>query len=263
MGTPAPTTAKKGIETMIPVVVDTSVVRSRFKDILNGLNYLHMKNVIHMDIKPENVLLDAHGVCKLADFGVCSVLEQSDVIRTKMGTPIFFSPEKINHPEFHGRATDVWALGVTMYIYVYGAYPFPGETLQEISSNIAETDVVCGPITGDSADLVVDVLYRMLCRQPCLRITVPELIAHPFFAQAASPPLAWSVRMWKEARLEMCRDLATLKAVSSRTKLKDTTDQKGVRFITDEMLEMTPLYANLARRENIQCSVINSQYKRL
>ena len=99
--------------------LDISVLRSRFLGVLHGLAFLHSKNVIHMDIKPENILLDEAGMCKLADFGVCSILHpdgnpDDDTLHKTKGTPLFFAPEMLAGGPFHGKATDVWALGITL-----------------------------------------------------------------------------------------------------------------------------------------------------
>eukprot|EP00759_Apiculatamorpha_spiralis_P018276 PhF_6_TR24764/c1_g1_i4/m.33981/K07359/CAMKK2; calcium/calmodulin-dependent protein kinase kinase 2 len=120
-------------------------LRNNILDVLHGLQFLHGKGVIHMDIKPENILVTKDGECKLADFGVCTVLSSScgddhenDVIRSTQGTPLYFAPEMLlmessnnnSAAVIHGKATDVWALGITVYILVYGCLPFTGVTLK-------------------------------------------------------------------------------------------------------------------------------------
>eukprot|EP00760_Papus_ankaliazontas_P009180 PhM_4_TR13977/c4_g7_i6/m.15613/K07359/CAMKK2; calcium/calmodulin-dependent protein kinase kinase 2 len=110
---------------------DAAMFRTRFLDVLHGLQYLHNHNVVHMDIKPENILVGEDGTCKLADFGVSTILQANferdeDVLESMKGTPMFHAPEVVQGVPFHGKATDVWALGVTMYMCVYGRSPFSG-----------------------------------------------------------------------------------------------------------------------------------------
>ena len=69
--TPRDTTVCEGF-----VTPEIPKIKSQFLDILHGLDFLHRRNVIHMDIKPDNILLGDEGTCKLADFGVCTVLEE-------------------------------------------------------------------------------------------------------------------------------------------------------------------------------------------
>jgi [calcium/calmodulin-dependent protein kinase] kinase len=219
-------------------------IHRRFLDVLHGLNYLHCSNVVHMDIKPDNILLDASGRCKLADFGVSTVLEANftadeDILRSVRGTPLFFAPEMLMSDTFHGKATDVWALGVTMYIAVYGSIPFRGVDLADIHEGVKHRNVMCAE-TATIQNVPVppelrDVLYRMLCKDPSLRITVPSLLGHPFFTHRV--PLEWSVRLWKERKLE--KELPDMEAVCERARrihLRDATDRGGTRYITADTL---------------------------
>eukprot|EP00759_Apiculatamorpha_spiralis_P016682 PhF_6_TR2276/c0_g1_i2/m.3946 len=132
--TPNPAAAKSPSAQSSPSTpADIPKLRRMFLDMAHGLEYLHRRNIIHMDIKPENILVDEVGTCKLADFGVCSVLDggsrdarNEDVLTRVQGTPLFFAPEMISGEPFHGKATDVWALGVTYFILVFGYLPFQG-----------------------------------------------------------------------------------------------------------------------------------------
>lgn len=101
-----------------------------FVQLLNGLEYLHQIRVIHKDIKPGNLLLNAEQTLKITDFGVA---EQLDLFQDNMmctianGTPQFQPPEiAAVDSEFDGPAVDVWAAGVTLFNCCTGAYPFTG-----------------------------------------------------------------------------------------------------------------------------------------
>ena len=80
-----------------------------------GLAYIHSKNVIHRDMKPQNVFLDKNQTAKIADFGISAALNSSqDLRQTALGTPYYSSPEIFNHLEY-GREVDMWSLGCMMY----------------------------------------------------------------------------------------------------------------------------------------------------
>ena len=102
------------------IAVPLANARPYFRDILQGLEYLHFQGVIHRDLKPENILLDAEGVVKLADFGLSVVVEADDAEHTlsaSVGTPLFMAPEAFAgkaHTEERGRASDIWSLGATL-----------------------------------------------------------------------------------------------------------------------------------------------------
>jgi [calcium/calmodulin-dependent protein kinase] kinase len=109
---------------------DTS--RKYLRDIISGLMYLHAHNIIHGDIKPDNLLVTSAGNVKIGDFSVSQIFEEDDdMLRRSPGTPVFTAPECCQGPTYHGRPADRWAVGVTLYCMITGHYPFLGDTLQE------------------------------------------------------------------------------------------------------------------------------------
>ncbi|KAJ9697829.1 hypothetical protein PVL29_007111 [Vitis rotundifolia] len=108
--------------------MDETTARRYFKDILAGIIYLHNHNVVHGDIKPENLLLTKNGRVKIGDFGVSYVFEDdNDEFWRCLGTPAFTAPECCSDTVYHGKAADTWAVGITLYYMVVGCYPFIGD----------------------------------------------------------------------------------------------------------------------------------------
>ena len=97
-----------------------------------GLSYLHKHNILHRDVKPENILVDRHRNAYVADFGVSSVTEDRGAhprTPTVCGTIAFLSPEVISSNDailLYGKEADTWAFGVSLYLLVYGKLPFSG-----------------------------------------------------------------------------------------------------------------------------------------
>ncbi|XP_026665455.1 serine/threonine-protein kinase GRIK2-like isoform X2 [Phoenix dactylifera] len=109
-----------------------STSRRYLRDIVAGLMYLHSHNIVHGDIKPDNLLVTRNGKVKIGDFSVSQVFEDdNDVLRRSPGTPVFTAPECCLGLTHHGKAADTWAVGVTLYCMVLGQYPFLGDTLQD------------------------------------------------------------------------------------------------------------------------------------
>jgi len=101
-----------------------------FRDVVQGLDYLHLQGVVHRDIKPSNLLVAQDGTIKIADFGLSQVFTGDKSEQTAVGgSPAFMAPElwedDVDWGDLSiGFAADVWALGVTLYMFVYGCIPF-------------------------------------------------------------------------------------------------------------------------------------------
>ncbi len=94
-----------------------------FRDLTLGVEYLHYQKIIHRDIKPSNLLLSNDNHIKIADFGVSNEFDGDDaVISSTIGTPAFMPPESItdNSVPWLGRPMDIWAMGITLYAFIYG-----------------------------------------------------------------------------------------------------------------------------------------------
>jgi serine/threonine protein kinase len=93
------------------------------KQILEGLEYLHVNNIVHRDIKGSNVLVDRNGVCKLADFGNSKRLYCTKNDNQIKGTAHWMAPEVIKQLKY-GRFSDIWSLGCTIIEMATGSPPW-------------------------------------------------------------------------------------------------------------------------------------------
>lgn len=89
--------------------------------VAQGVDYLHSVGVAHSDIKPDNLLLGADGRVRICDFGSAQLAGPGECVLRTVGTPAFFTPEMCRGGPFSARAADLWALGVCLYIFVFGA----------------------------------------------------------------------------------------------------------------------------------------------
>ncbi|KHJ99595.1 hypothetical protein OESDEN_00429 [Oesophagostomum dentatum] len=107
------------------------------RQILLGIKHLHSLHIVHLDIKPENVMLKRRGdsQVKLIDFGLSRLIPPGHTVKDMVGTPEFVAPEVVNYEPL-SPATDMWALGVVTYILLSGGSPFLGDTRDETFCNI-------------------------------------------------------------------------------------------------------------------------------
>uniref|UniRef100_A0A674IFI9 Calcium/calmodulin dependent protein kinase kinase 1 n=1 Tax=Terrapene triunguis TaxID=2587831 RepID=A0A674IFI9_9SAUR len=165
--------------------------RLYFKDIVLGIEYLHYQKIIHRDIKPSNLLLGDDGHVKIADFGVSNQFEGNDAqLSSTAGTPAFMAPEAISDSgkSFSGKALDVWAMGITLYCFVYGKCPFIDEYILSLHNKI-KNKAVEFPDEPQISEELKELIVRMLDKNPETRITVPEIKLHPWLTKFGEDPL--------------------------------------------------------------------------
>ncbi|RCH95669.1 hypothetical protein CU098_000571, partial [Rhizopus stolonifer] len=203
-------------------VMTVDEARHIFRDIVCGLDYLHALGIIHRDIKPANLLLSHEGIAKISDFGVsyfnellamnnAHLLQSADEqvmqkidreLAETAGTPAFFAPElccagdaneSTKKPRI-SKAIDVWALGVTLYCFVFGQCPFIAATEFELFDTIPTQ-----PLTFPSKEQIgfdidsdlKDLLVKLLEKNPNDRITLDQVKVHPWVIADLADPQEW------------------------------------------------------------------------
>lgn len=177
------------IPTDIPLNEETAW--NYFRDIISGIEYLHFQKIIHRDIKPSNLLLADDGHVKIADFGVSNEFQGNDLELTNtVGTPAFLAPEALRGEKhtFAGKAADIWAMGVTLYCFVFGQVPFQDEYILGLHKRIL-TDPVEIPESPKISDSLKDLIIKMLAKDPTERTTLPEIKDHPWITKDGQLPM--------------------------------------------------------------------------
>uniref|UniRef100_A0A803K1P5 non-specific serine/threonine protein kinase n=1 Tax=Xenopus tropicalis TaxID=8364 RepID=A0A803K1P5_XENTR len=136
------------------------------KQILDGVHYLHHKNIAHFDLKPENIMLLDHSSpsprIKLIDFGIAHKIEAGNEFKNIFGTPEFVAPEIVNYEPL-GLEADMWSIGVITYILLSGASPFLGDTKQETLTNISGVNYDFDEeYFSNTSELAKDFIRRLL-----------------------------------------------------------------------------------------------------
>jgi serine/threonine-protein kinase len=150
-------------------------------DIARALEHAHSRNVVHRDIKPDNILITKSGVSKLTDLGLAKRTDETSHLtaaRQGFGTPFYMPYEQaINAKHADGRS-DIYALGATLYHLLTGEVPFKGESPLEIVEAKERGDfIAAGQLNSAVPRLLDQILSRMLARLPRDRYqTASELI---------------------------------------------------------------------------------------
>ncbi|KAF8821136.1 calcium-dependent protein kinase CDPK2 [Cardiosporidium cionae] len=153
--------------------------------ILQAVSHCHGQCIAHRDLKPENFLFlnyNSDSPLKLIDFGLASKCDPKHLMKTKMGTAYYVSPEVIQGSQ-HGLACDMWSAGVILYLLLYGIPPFNGATDGEIFAKIADGryEFPCND-NKNVSDYAKDLVDLLLVKDPSKRLTAKEALSHGWFS---------------------------------------------------------------------------------
>lgn len=154
-----------------------------FRQVVSGVLYLHTHNIIHRDLSLNNLLLTKDLNVKIADFGLATQLNGPDEKHVTMcGTPNYISPEVASR-ELHGLPADVWGLGCMLYTLLVGRPPFHTQHVKTTLNKVINADYSIPPELSVPAQ---DLLQKLLCKDPTKRITLKEIMEHPFLTNTST-----------------------------------------------------------------------------
>eukprot|EP00179_Madagascaria_erythrocladioides_P024085 CAMPEP_0198329172 /NCGR_PEP_ID=MMETSP1450-20131203/15995_1 /TAXON_ID=753684 ORGANISM="Madagascaria erythrocladiodes, Strain CCMP3234" /NCGR_SAMPLE_ID=MMETSP1450 /ASSEMBLY_ACC=CAM_ASM_001115 /LENGTH=381 /DNA_ID=CAMNT_0044033367 /DNA_START=296 /DNA_END=1438 /DNA_ORIENTATION=+ len=161
--------------------------RSVVKDIMQGVDYLHSRNIVHRDLKLKNILCQSSTFplnCKLADFGLSNFVGARTmskvILQSQVGSPHYVAPEVLSGG-LYGPGVDIWSVGVIAHVLLTGKYPFAGKTMQETLERVAKgrvmfKDAVWKDVQLEAFSFVKDCLRD----QPEERLTAESALKHPW-----------------------------------------------------------------------------------
>mmetsp|Transcript_86472 Transcript_86472/g.242026 ORF Transcript_86472/g.242026 Transcript_86472/m.242026 type:complete len:655 (+) Transcript_86472:138-2102(+) len=170
--------------------VQESHARKFLTQITAGLGVLHRENVIHRDLKPQNILLSNSSndpVLKIADFGFARALQPQDMAATVCGSPLYMAPEILRHEPYDTKA-DLWSVGAIFFELLLGRPPFSGTNPMQLLANIEK----CDRLSFEGAQATVsiegqDLLRALLVRLPAQRLSSTAFAQHAYVRLPDAP----------------------------------------------------------------------------
>jgi serine/threonine protein kinase len=167
-----------------------------FKQIILGIKHIHSQNIVHRDVKLENILIDLNNTIKICDFGIGRILSSPDeLLHDQCGTPMYMAPEILSCSKekgYKGFPVDIWSAGIALYIMLSGTLPF--SIKDDIDSFVDENDfkkkknlalrqaiIYNEPKKIEKiSDKARDLLHGLLNKDPNKRLTCDEILNHPW-----------------------------------------------------------------------------------
>lgn len=153
-----------------------------------AIGHLHSQDIIHRDLKLENIMLNGDGFIKVIDFGLAKILNDDSQAMSFCGTPEYLAPEMVKQ-EGHDKTVDWWSLGILIYEMTIGVTPFFSKSRMSLITNIKKEEVIFPDKKKykiDYSDDFVDIIKKLLDKDKSKRLgangDIDEIMSHPYFA---------------------------------------------------------------------------------
>ncbi|KAK2180773.1 hypothetical protein NP493_426g00015 [Ridgeia piscesae] len=201
-----------------------------FRQIFAAVAHIHDKGYAHRDLKPENLLLDEDQDLKLIDFGLCAKPKggMHRHLSTCCGSPAYAAPELIAGKEYLGAEADMWSMGVLLYALLCGFLPFDDDNIPFLYKKI-QTGKYEVPkwLSRES----INVLAAMLQVDPKKRITIKELLHHPWVQKDFNHSVSWRSKFKSRVDEDCITELAVYYG-KTKSEMKAMVEEWKYEYLT-------------------------------
>ncbi|CAK57988.1 unnamed protein product (macronuclear) [Paramecium tetraurelia] len=211
-------------------------VQCYLKQLIGALKYIHSHRVLHRDLKLGNLFINDKMELKLGDFGLATKLDYDGQRRhTICGTPNYIAPEILDERLGHSYQADIWSVGVIIYTLLIGKPPFETSDVKTTYNKISQCQFNF-PDHIQISENARNLISRILILDPSKRLTLDEILAHPFMtsnpipktthiSQLLSPPTAAWLSQYSQASMlnskQLQPELVSVKSTSQIPKMNN------------------------------------------
>lgn len=225
-------------------------VKRLMRQILEGVAFLHKCNVVHLDLKPQNILLTSEsplGDIKIVDFGLSRLVSSSQEIREIMGTAEYVAPEVLNYEPI-STATDMWSIGVLAYVMLTGISPFLGDDKQETFLNISQINVSYTEEELEHLDrAAIHFIKSLLVKEPENRFTAEDCLKHQW------------LQLKEEVKEESSSDSVSEPVSPGTSSHDEEADEEESAQVTEELIVMAAYTLGQCRQSSDKESLTPDQ----
>ena len=233
------------------------VAKFIFKQIILALKFIHENNIVHRDIKLDNILIDLDNNIKICDFGVSRIINKGDIMLEQCGTPAYIAPEILLNKGYEGFKVDVWSAGVVLYAMLSGTVPFKGANIKELHKLIISGNYQqLKDISKEASHLLKNILEI----DPDKRITTENILNHPWIVDV-------NLNFWKNQNLFtnaeyilLAKSNVDYRNISNKEDMIENFDLRNLDTIEENMNKniktksfiLAPFNTSISEEENIK-----------